>query len=57
MDADGILDTSALSEEEETVLDEAMEMHPELIQLMLLLMKTIQLLQEITDTKQSNMKK
>ena len=30
MDADGILDTSALSEEEETVLDEAMEMHPEL---------------------------
>ena len=30
MDADGILDTSALSEEEETLLDEAMEMHPEL---------------------------
>jgi hypothetical protein len=30
MDVDGILDTSALSEEEETVLDEAMEMHPEL---------------------------
>ena len=25
-----ILDTSALSEEEETVLDEAIEMHPEL---------------------------
>ncbi len=30
MDYDSILDTSALSEEEETVLDEAIEMHPEL---------------------------
>ena len=30
MDYDSILDTSALSEEEETVLDEAVEMHPEL---------------------------
>ena len=30
MDVDGILDTSSLSEEEEAVLDEAMEMHPEL---------------------------
>ena len=30
MDADVILDTSALSEEEEIVLDEAVEMHPEL---------------------------
>ena len=29
-DADAILDTSMLSEEEEIVLDEAMEMHPEL---------------------------
>ena len=27
---DAIIDTSALSEEEETVLDEAVEMHPEL---------------------------
>ena len=30
MDYDSVLDTSALSEEEETVLDEAIEMHPEL---------------------------
>ena len=30
MDYDSILDTSALSEEEEKVLDEAVEMHPEL---------------------------
>jgi len=30
MNYDSILDTSALSEEEETVLDEAIEMHPEL---------------------------
>ena len=30
MDADAILDTSMLSEEEEIVLDEAVEMHPEL---------------------------
>ena len=29
-DMDGILDTSMLSEEEEKVLDEAVEMHPEL---------------------------
>jgi len=29
-DVDGILDTSSLSEEEEIVLDEAIEMHPEL---------------------------
>jgi hypothetical protein len=30
MDYDSVLDTSSLSEEEETVLDEAIEMHPEL---------------------------
>jgi len=30
MDADAVLDTSMLSEEEEIVLDEAVEMHPEL---------------------------
>ena len=30
IDADAVLDTSMLSEEEEIVLDEAMEMHPEL---------------------------